>query len=223
MEHPMIKVTLDSNCVFVLNEKDQKKAASVQQFVRRLINLHKQRKIEIQISLMTAFENRLGERRGISLDKYKDSRRNLERELQQKIEIHGFNPFYLYRLAIMPEPELYPGPNLFPAGKDTIALFEKIRDIVHPEIDFDGMLEEAQKKDPEVVFAPEWKSAYIDILICLSHIISKADILVSKDKHIYGKAKELERCGAGMVLSCSAQDQKRFDEFLKNPSRKIKK
>jgi len=222
MEHPMIRVTLDSNCVFVLDEKDPK-TAFVQQFVRQLVNLHKQRKIEIQIPLMLAYENRLGERHGIPLDKYKDNWRNLERELQQKIKTHGFDPLYLHRLAIMPEPELYPGSNLFPAGKDTIALFEEIRDIVHPEIDFDRMLEEAQKKDPEVVFAPDWKSAYIDILICLSHIISKAAILVSNDEDIYGKAKELERCGARTVLSCSAQDQKRFDEFLKKTSRKIKK
>lgn len=147
----MIKVTLDSNCVFVLDEKDPK-TAFMQQFVRQLINLHKQRKIEIQIPSIMAYENRLGEKHGIPLDKYKDSWRNLERELRQKIKGHGFEPCYLPRLAIMPEPELYPSSNLFPAGKDIIALFEEIKDIIHPKIDFDRMLEEAQKKDSEVVF-----------------------------------------------------------------------
>jgi hypothetical protein len=43
MEQRMLRVTLDSNCVFVLDEKGPK-TAFMQQFVRQLINLHKQRK-----------------------------------------------------------------------------------------------------------------------------------------------------------------------------------
>ena len=208
----MIRITFDSNCIFLLDEKDLKTT-----FVQHLMNYHNQGKITIQIPLIMAYENRLGERRGMSLDRYRDGGRNLERELREKIKDHGFDrdPEYLPRYAIVLEPELYPSENLYAAGEETIALFKKVTDIIHPEINFEKMLQEARKKIPEAEFAPAWRRAYIDIHICLNHIISNADFLLSNDEDIYGKAKELERCGARRVLSCSIDDQKILREAIK--------
>jgi len=185
-------------------------------FVQRLINYHNQGKVSIQIPLITAYENRLGERRGMPLDRYRDGWRNLERELRRKIKSHGFNrdPDYLPRYALVLEPELYPGENLYPVGKDKIDLFQKVQTIIHPDINFERMLQEARQKIPETEFAPAWKRAYIDIHICLNHIISNADFLLSNDEDIYGKAKELKRCGARGVLSFSIDDQKILSESI---------
>ncbi len=201
----MIRITFDSNCIFLLDEKGLKTT-----FVQHLVEYHNQGKVTIQIPLIMAYENRLGERRGMPLDRYRDGWRNLERELRQNIKDHGFDrePAYLPRYAIVLEPELYPGENLYPAGEETTALFKKVQDIIHPDINFERMLQEARKKIPEAEFAPTWRRAYIDIHICLNHIISNADFLLSNDEDIYGKAKELERCGARGVLSYSIADQK---------------
>ena len=208
----MIGITFDSNCIFLLDEKDPRTT-----FVHQLINYHNQGKIAIQIPLIMAYENRLGGRRGMPLDRYIDGRRNLERELRHKIKGHGFDrdPEYLPRYAIVLEPELYPSEHLYAVGEETIALFKKVKDIIHPEIDFERMLHEARKETPEAEFAPAWRRAYIDIHICLNHIISNADFLLSNDEDIYGKAKELERCGARRVLNCSIDDQKNLLEAIK--------
>src|SRR2546421_4376961 len=128
---PMIRITFDSNCIFLLDEKDPKTT-----FVQQLINYHNQEKIIIQIPLIMAYENRLGERHGISLDRNRDGWRNLESELKRKIKRHGFDPVYLPRFAVVVEPELYPSENLYVAGEETIALFKQVKDIIHPEIDF---------------------------------------------------------------------------------------
>jgi hypothetical protein len=210
---PMKRVTFDSNCIFLLDEKGPKTT-----FVQQLINFHNQGKITIQVPLIMAYENRLGERHGMSLDRNRDGWRNLESELKRKIKRHGFDPEYLERYAIVVEPELYPSEKLYVAGEETIALFKKVKDIIHPEIDFERMLQETRKENPEAEFAPIWRSAYVDIHVCLNHIISKADILLSDDGDIYGKAKELERCGAGKVLSCSIDDQKILTDCV-NPKR----
>jgi hypothetical protein len=206
----MKRVTFDSNCIFLLDEMDPRTT-----FVQELIHYHNQKKITLQIPLIMAYENRLGERHGMSLDRYTDSWRNLESELKRKIKRHGFDPEYLPRYAIVVEPELYPSENLYVAGEETIALFKKVTGIIHPEIDFERMLQEARKENPEAEFAPDWRRAYIDIHVCINHIISNADILLSNDEDIYGKAKELERCGARMVLSCSIDDQKILREVIK--------
>ena len=55
----MRRITFDSNCIFLLDEKDLKTT-----FVQHLMNYHNQGKIIIQIPLIMAYENRLGERRG---------------------------------------------------------------------------------------------------------------------------------------------------------------
>jgi hypothetical protein len=216
---PMIRITFDSNCIFLLDENGPKTT-----FVHHLINYHNQGKITIQIPLIMAYENRLGERRGMPLDRYRDAWRNLERDLRQKIEDHGFNrePDYLPRYALVLEPELYPGENLYPTGEETIALFKKVQDIIHPDLNFERMLQSARKKFPEAEFAPSWRRAYIDIHICLNHIISNADFLLSNDEDIYGKAKELERCGARRVLICSIDDQKILKDAIEGV-RKIPK
>jgi hypothetical protein len=208
----MIRITFDSNCIFLLDEQGLKTT-----FVQHLVKYHNQGKITIQIPLIMAYENRLGERRGVPLDRYSDGWRNLERDLRQRVKDRGFDrePDYLPRYALVLEPELYPGENLYPAGEETIALFTKVQGIIHPDINFERMLQASRAKFPEAIFAPKWRSAYSDIHICLNHIISNADFLLSNDKHIHGKAKELERCGARRVLSCSIDDQKILREALK--------
>ena len=70
---PMKRVTFDSNCIFLLDEIDPRTT-----FVQELINYHNHKKITIQIPLIMVYENRLGERHGMSLDRYRDSWRNLE-------------------------------------------------------------------------------------------------------------------------------------------------
>ncbi len=164
------------------------------------------------------------ERRGMPLDRYRDSWRNLERELRQRNKDRGFDrePAYLPRYAIVLEPELYPGENLYPVGEKTIALFNKVQEIIHPDINFERMLQVARKKFPEAEFAPAWRRAYMDIHICLNHIISNADYLLSKDEDIYGKAKELERCGARRVLSFSVDDQKILIDAINNSAPKAR-
>jgi hypothetical protein len=215
----VIRITFDSNCVFLLDEQGQKTA-----FVQDLVKYHNQGKITIQVPLITALENRLGagERRGMPLDRYRDSWRNLESVLRRENKRRGFTrePAYLPRYAIVPEPELYPGENLYPVGEETIALFNKVQEIIHPDINFERMLQAARKKFPEAEFAPAWKRDYMDIHICLNHIISNADFLLSDDAHIYGKARELERCGARRVLSFSADDQKFLIDAINNSAPK---
>jgi len=217
----VIRITFDSNCIFLLDEKERETT-----FVQDLVKYHNQGKITIQVPLITAYENRpgAGERRGMPLDRYRDGRRNLERELRQRNKDRGFDPepAYLPRYAIVLEPELYPGENLYPVGEETIALFNKVQEIIHPDINFDRMLQAARKKFPEAEFAPAWKRAYMDIHICLNHIISNADFLLSKDEDIYGKAKELERCGARRVLSFSIDDQKILRDAINNSAPKAR-
>jgi len=215
----VIRITFDSNCIFLLDEDERETT-----FVQDLIRYHNQGKITIQVPLITAFENRRRERRGMPLDRYRDSWRNLEWELRQRNKDRGFDrePAYLPRYAIVLEPELYPGENLCPVGEETIALFNKVQEIIHPDINFERMLQVARKKFPEAEFAPAWRRAYMDIHICLNHIISNADFLLSKDKDIYGKAKELERCGARWVLSFSVDDQKILIDAINNSAPKAR-
>ena len=211
----MIRITFDSNCIFLLDEEERETT-----FVQDLVKYHNQGKITIQVPLITVYENRpgAGERRGMPLDRYSDSWVNLESVLRRENKRRGFTrePAYLPRYAIMVEPELYPSENLCVAGEETIALFKKVKDIIHPEIDFERMLQETQKENPEAEFAPAWRGAYVDIHVCLNHIISNADFLLSKDKDIYGKAKELEHCGARWVLSFSVDDQKILRDAINN-------
>ena len=151
----MIRITFDSNCIFLLDEQGLKTT-----FVQHLVKYHNQGKITIQIPLIMAYENRLGERRGVPLDRYSDGWRNLERDLRQRVKDRGFDrePDYLPRYALVLEPELYSGENLYPAGEETIALFTKVQDIIHPDINFERMLQAARKKFPEAVFASDWIS-----------------------------------------------------------------
>lgn len=163
-----------------------------------------------------AYEKRCGEPEGVPLDRYRDCWRNLEGQLQQSIKDHGFSrePTYLPRYAIVLEPELYPSDDLLPAGEETVALFTEVQGIIHSGINFEEMLQAAQNKIPDAIFSPKWKGAYIDIHICVNHISSKADFLLSDDKHIYGKVKELECCGARRILSFSTNDQKILREAI---------
>lgn len=174
------------------------------------------------------YENRCGKPKGIPLHIYNDSWLELESVLRRRIKDHGFSrePTYLPRYSFVLEPELYPSEYLFPAGKETVALFTEVQSIIHPDINFEEMLQAAQNKNPDTAFSPDWKSAYNDIHICVNHISSKADFLLSNDEDIYGKAKELERCGTRRILSFSTNDQKilreaieRVTKFPKNKGR----
>jgi len=131
----MKRVTFDSNCIFLLDEKGPKTT-----FVQQLINYHNQGKITIQVPLIMAYENRLGERHGMSLDRNRDGWRNLESDLKLKIKRHGFDPEYLERYAIVVEPELYPSEKLYVAGEETIALFKKVKDIIRVSRYFSTLL-----------------------------------------------------------------------------------
>lgn len=201
----MKKVTLDSSCIYALSEDSDKT-----KFVQELVELHQQGKIIIQIPLTAAYENRRGKPKGKAL-----INENLEKTFIEKIKTLGLDDaVYLLRPALLGDRLLYPSENLVPAGNQTAILCKEITNIIHPGLDSDKLLEEYQKKYPDADFSPVWNNQYRDVLIPLCHIISQGDVLISDDKHIYKKAKELERLGAGTVISCNEDAQKKFNVLL---------
>lgn len=170
----MTKVTIDTNCIIDLEEERESAC-----YIRALILMHGQGKIELSISAISGSERKPNGEYASSFH-----------EFQQKINLVG-----LEGINILKPPGRY-GVTFYDYcvdGDETIELEQKIHQVLFPSIRFKSS-EEQNKKN--------WRNAKCDVLALCCHIKHGGDIFVTSDTNFHQQTKKpkLVCLGAGAIM-----------------------
>jgi hypothetical protein len=183
-----MKVTLDTNCVIDLEEN--RPAAP---FVKRLIELHNNRSINLRVVAISASERKPN---GIYASNFA--------EFQQKIAAVGLEHIEILR----PIAYLYVTflDWCLAADDQMVQLERKIHEVLFPSINFDyGEYCKKYGLDPDNSgeIGQKWRRKKCDVQALWSHINAGGDIFVTSDEDFSKQTKksQLIALGAGDILT----------------------